>query len=40
MSKLRIGEKIDSDHHPVEIEIIGEQVGRKGKQGGRMGRGT
>jgi len=30
VGKLRIGEKIDSDHHPVKVSIKGEKQGEMG----------
>jgi len=32
MNRMRIGERIDSDHHPIEVWIRG-----KGQEGGRSG---
>ncbi|XP_011879508.1 PREDICTED: uncharacterized protein LOC105568414, partial [Vollenhovia emeryi] len=29
VESLRIGDKIDSDHHPLEIQVKGEQLNRK-----------
>jgi len=35
VGKLTIGERIDLDHHPVEVLIKGEKRGEKGIKGGR-----
>lgn len=39
MKGLRIGDKIDSDHHSVEVKIEGKKRGKKEVQQGRVGRG-
>lgn len=31
---LRIRDKVDSDHHPIDVEIEGKQRGEKRKQQG------
>src|SRR5436190_10980259 len=42
VKRLRVGDKIDSDHHPIEVEVEGKRVEerRRGREQNRVGRGV
>src|SRR5436190_6586989 len=42
VKRLRVGDKIDSDHHPIEVEMEGKRVGeeKRGREQNRVGRGV
>jgi len=35
IKSLRIGDKINSDHQPMEVWVKGERQGKKGRKSGR-----
>lgn len=38
VERVRIGDKVDSDHHPIEVWLRGETGRKAGTEGGRRGR--